>query len=103
MVGAGDSGSVGMANELFTSENQWITLSVDSPANITYPLSYVLPLNSTHIFFNGGDLSGGFVDDVLAETWILDLANLVWTPSMPMLTPRFAHGCVTTDGPPDAI
>ena len=45
-----------------------------------------MPLNSTHIL-----LSGGFEIDVL------DLVNLVWTPSTPMSAPRNGHGCVLTE------
>ena len=90
----GDDGSDGMVNELFTSEGQWITLPVYSPyENINYPEPCIVPLNSTHIFLSGGYKTG----DYLIDAWILDLENLVWVPSTPMLKPRYRHGCVLTE------
>ena len=82
----------GMVNELFNSEGQWTTLPVDSPYDITYPHPCSVPLNSTHIFFCGGTHI-----DYLLDTWILDLENLEWIPSTPMLTPRHYHGCILTE------
>ena len=98
-VGGGDGdGSGEMKNEVLNSEGQWITLPVDSPyerpnENITFPDPCFVPLNSTHLFFSGGWINGEY----LVETWILDLVTLVWTSSLPMLTPRDGHACVMTD------
>ena len=91
----GDDGSFKMVNELFNSEGQWITLPVDSPfASKYYPNQCAVPLNSTHIFF-----SGGYYNEFLVDTWVLDLENLTWTSSTPMSTPRDGHACVlTADG-----
>ena len=85
-----------MVTELLTPANEWVTLSTDSPFGDFYPAHLCsVPLNSTHLFFSGGDFYGG----VLADTWTLDLENLEWTSSAPMLTGRSGHGCVlTADG-----
>ena len=92
----GEDDSRGMVNELFTSAGQWITLPVDSPYEYTYyPDPCSVPLNKTHIFFSGGYNYQN--DYFLDDTWILDLVNLVWTPSTPMLRPNLRHGCVLTE------
>ena len=92
----GSSNSGEMVHELLNSEGQWITL----PTGLLYEDSLyqapcVVPLNSTHIFFSGGYFE--FNNVHLVDTWILDLVNLEWTSSTPMLTPRRLHGCVLTD------
>ena len=85
-----------MVNELLNSEGQWVTLPLESAyEDNLYQAPCVVPMNSTHIFFSGGIILSNYT--VLADTWILDLENLEWTPSTPMLTPRWFHGCLLTD------
>ena len=92
----GSDGFYGMANEIFNAKGhgEWNILTMYSPyQNIDYPYPCSVALNSTHIFLNGGSDNGDYRDD----TWVFDLENMVWTPSTPMLTSRYRHGCALTD------
>lgn len=93
----GNSSSGEMVNELLlAAEGQWTSLPVGSPYEDNYYQEpCVSPQNKTHIFFSGGFLNGDD-KDITTDTWILDTVNLVWTPSTPMMAPRWLHGCVLT-------
>ena len=89
--------SLPMVNELFGSEGQWKTLPVDFPSEYGYYNPCIVPLNSTHLFFSGGGFAISIITWVATnDTWILDLENLEWTSSTPMLSPRGFHGCLMT-------
>ena len=89
----GDNSEDEMVNEVLNSDGHWITIPVSSPYEFNlYQSPCTVKLNNTHIFF-----SGGYYKDYLVDTWILDLENLAWSPSTPMLTRRAEHGCVLTD------
>lgn len=94
-IGGTKSTNYGWNSEIYTADG-WLALPLDSP----YPGDYGLfpskmcsvILNSTHILMTGG--IEDYSHNTYTDTWLLDLANLEWSKSTPMLgNGRMSHAC----------
>ena len=83
-------------SEIYTANGEWVAMPLDSP----YPGDYgffpakmcSVALNSTHIMMTGGIMD--YTHETYTDTWLLDLKNLMWSKSTPMLgNGRQSHAC----------